>query len=404
MKKAGYLFLITLLFFIVFPLSAKAAFSPILISEDVGNGYKYEFPGIGGFSSNVKENEKVAVAIVTLDKGLIGKLYLEKNEVEFTPGSPILEPGNYELRVFKPEGSKEYGSYKFAVENNYELKGEKREIKLVENPKMKVTYDEKNGYAYTLPNGKIFYTTVPIGGISNTQVLIKLDSGVNIYSIRKDGKLIPIKEPHSFYDSGFYEIVLRSNELGFDGDESYKITLTFQILSDVKPHFINYLKAPMGFLMDEIVVDGVVKTPDNSQYTELKKDGNYEILFKGVEQPDIIYQCKFCRDTTPPRVVFSEKIRSEIISHPIKYSSPEADINLVLYKNFKSVHATNNLISQNGNYVLVASDEAENESTYVFTIHKELEIRPVVILAAVVIIIFVVVVLLFYFRRKPNVR
>ena len=404
MKKAGYLFLMTLLFFVVFPFSTKAAFSPVLISEDVGNGYKYEFPGIGGFSSNAKENEKVSVAVITLDKGLVGKLYLEENEVEFVSGSPILENGKYELRVFKSEISKEYGSYKFVVENTYELNGEKREIKLVENPKMKVTYDNKNGYAYTLPNGKVFYTTVPIGGISNTQVLVKMAEGVNVYAIRKDGKLIQLKEPLSFYESGFYEIILRSNELGFDGDESYKITLTFQILSDVKPHFINYLKSPMGFVLDEIVVDGRVEIPDNRDYIELKNDGNYEVIFRGIDQSDIVYTCKFCRDTTPPRVTFSEEIKNKTISHPIKYSALEADIKLVLYKNFNSVHATNNLISQNGSYVLVASDEAENESIYSFTIHKDLVIRPIVLLGAAIIMIAAVLVLFVYFRRKPNVR
>lgn len=404
MKKAGYLFLMTLLFFLMYAVRIKAAFSPVLISEDVGNGYKYEFPGIGGFSSNAKENEKVSVAVISLDKGLVGRLYLEKKEVEFVPESPILEPGNYELRVFKSETSKEYGSYKFVVENNYELNGEKKEIKLVENPEMEVSYDEKNGYAYTLPNGKKFYTTVPIGGISNTQVIVTLTEGVNAYSLRKDGKLIPIGELLSFYESGFYELILRSNELGFYGNESYKITLTFQILSETKPHFTNYMKAPMGFLLDEIVIDGVVEMPVSKTYIELKKDGDYEVLFRGKDKPDIVYLCKFCRDTTPPRVIFSDEITDEIIPHPIKYSGQEADIKLELFKNFKSVHATGNLISQNGNYVLVASDEAGNESTYSFTIHKDFVIRPAVLLGAASIIIFAIVVLLLYFRRKPNVR
>lgn len=404
MKKAGYLFLMTLFFFALFRFSVKAAVSPILISEDVENGYKYEFPGIGGFSSNAKENEKVSIAVITLDKGLVGKLYLEKNEVEFVPGSPILEPGKYELRVFKPENSKEYGSYKFVVENNYELNGEKKEIKLVENPKMKVDYTEENGYTYTLPNGKTFYTTVPIGGISNTQVLVKASDGVNVYSVRKDGELIPVKEPLSFYDSGFYELVLRSNELGFEGDESYKVTLTFQILSETKPHFINYLRAPMGFLLDKIVIDGITEEPDNNTYMELKKDGNYEVLFRGLDNSDIFYMCRFCRDTAPPRVVFSDEIKEGIISHPIKYSGGEADIKLTLYKNFKSVYATDNLISQNGNYILVATDEADNESRYNFTIHKDLVIRPIVLIGAAFIVIFAIIILLLYFRRKPNVR
>ena len=400
MKKAGYMLFVALLCFILSPIHIKAAVLPMLISEDVGNGYRYEFPGVGGFSSNTKENEKVSVAVITLDKGLEGRLYLEKKETEFQSGSPILEPGRYELRVFKTEEPKIYGSYKFEVENDYDLKGEKRDIKLVENPKMKVSYTEKDGYCYTLPNGKKFFTTVPIGGISNTRVLVKTGEGVNAYSVRKDGKLIRLKEPLSFYESGFYELILRSNELGFGGNESYKIILTFQILSDYKPYFKNYLIAPMGFVLDEIIADKAVEVPENKKYMQLKRDGHYEVIFRGIDQPDIIYTCKFCRDTTPPRVVFSD----EIISHPIKYSVLDADINLVLYKNFNTVHASNNLISQNGSYVLVASDEAGNESIYNFTIHKDLEIRPIVLLGAAFIIIFAAGVLLVYFRRKPNVR
>ncbi|MGP1433421.1 MAG: hypothetical protein ACTTKP_04000 [Catonella sp.] len=404
MKKAGYMLFVALLCFILSPVHIKAAVLPMLISEDVGNGYRYEFPGVGGFSSNTKENEKVSVAVITLDKGLEGRLYLEKKETEFQSGSPILEPGRYELRVFKTEEPKIYGSYKFEVENDYDLKGEKRDIKLVENPKMKVSYTEKDGYCYTLPNGKKFFTTVPIGGISNTRVLVKTGEGVNAYSIRKDGKLIRLKEPLSFYESGFYELILRSNELGFGGNESYKIILTFQILSDYKPYFKNYLIAPMGFVLDEIIADKAVEVPDNKKYMQLKRDGYYEVIFRGIDRPDIIYTCKFCRDTTPPRVVFSDEIKNKIISHPIKYSVLEADINLVLYKNFNTVHASNNLISQNGSYVLVASDEAGNESIYNFTIHKDLEIRPIVLLGAAFIIIFAAGVLLVYFRRKPNVR
>ena len=404
MKRAWAILFVALFYFVLFPFSIKAAVYPMLISADVGNGYRYEFPGVGGFSSNTKENETVSVAVITLDKGLEGRLYLEKKEIEFQQGSPILEPGHYELRVFKSEAPKIYGSYKFVVENDYDLNGGKREIKLIENPKMKVSYTEKNGYSYTLPNGKKFYTTVPIGGISNTQVIVKTGEGVNAYSVRKDGKLIQLKEPLSFYESGFYELILRSNELGFGGNESYKVTLTFQILSDVKPYFINYLIAPMGFVLDEIRADGIVEVISNKQYVQLKRDGNYEVIFRGVEYPDIIYTCKFCRDTTPPRVVFSDEIKNEIISHPIKYSGLEADIDLVLYKNFNTVHASNNLISQNGSYVLVARDEAENESMYSFTIHKDLVIRPVVILGAAIIIIVAALVLLLYFRRKPNVR
>lgn len=229
MRRLCGLFLSSMLLCAVIQLPVCAAVLPSTeVAEDVGNGYRFEIPGIGGFSANGKNGETMSVGVITLDQGLQAQLYRDGEAAVFQNGMAITENGVYELRVFREtQGTPEdFGIYRFQIENNYADigAGGRAEIRLVENPEMIPEYlPERGMYRYSFRSGRYFDTSVPVGGWSSNQIRLILGQGVNLYSARRDGELTVPEESMVFREYGSYEIGVRSNELGFEGEESLSL-------------------------------------------------------------------------------------------------------------------------------------------------------------------------------------
>ena len=137
------LFLV-LCFSILLSITAQAAqeVSCVLVAEDVGNGYRYEAPGIGGFTINGREGETLSVGVISLDEGCVAELLKDGYEADFNDGV-ILENGSYELRIYREGAEDVCGVFRFTVENSYGdiLDYSIENLTQVNNPDMEMTYD-----------------------------------------------------------------------------------------------------------------------------------------------------------------------------------------------------------------------------------------------------------------------
>lgn len=414
MRRLCGLFLSSMLLCAVIQLPVCAAVLPSTeVAEDVGNGYRFEIPGIGGFSANGKNGETMSVGVITLDQGLQAQLYRDGEAAVFQNGMAITENGVYELRVFREtQGTPEdFGIYRFQIENNYADigAGGRAEIRLVENPEMIPEYlPERGMYRYSFRSGRYFDTSVPVGGWSSNQIRLILGQGVNLYSARRDGELTVPEESMVFREYGSYEIGVRSNELGFEGEESYKEDIVFRLFQRDKAVQYDSISAPLGFIIHSCTLNGERQELSGATVQELRGDGEYRVEFlksplSEGEAPHL-YTVEFMRDTTPPELHFSEDIYSGTVRKNLHFSCEETDAEIHIFKNYQRVVATGGNISQNGSYRLLVSDRYGNQREYRFLMQKTVKLfTPALIVIPLLLLLVGCVMVAVYWKRHMRV-
>ena len=102
MRRERMVLMLISLLSLLLPQSALAAQAVdcVMVQEDVGNGYRYEAPGIGGFSINGQNGETLSAAVISLDPGLEVQILRDGYEASFSDGV-ILDNGSYEMRIFR---------------------------------------------------------------------------------------------------------------------------------------------------------------------------------------------------------------------------------------------------------------------------------------------------------------
>lgn len=393
MKRLGFLMSVWIaVLMISFPVLAEGrAIEAVLTQEDVGNGYEYTVPGIGSFYVNGKMDETLNAAVISIQGEVVPELYLAGEKVDFDEGV-ILDNGTYELRLFspdKPDG--DYGVFRFSVKNDYNVGMEvysAGQLEEIENPKLTLlSYSEDGFFSYGLPDGKTFQTSIPVGGWSSQPLKLKESEGITVYRVLKNGKSVDFTDGLNFYESGSYQVTMRSNELGLEGGKSYLLRLTFRIVSSDRLN-ISHLNAPMGFKAVSIVKDGQEKAASRKDSIHLFEDGKYQLNFLS-EDGKIIWRMNFTRDTIPPYLTFSTSVTGEEIEQEVSFLPSEEDCRIQIRRNLKEIPNTRNLLTEDGSYEIEISDSVGNSRSYWFVIHKKQEwsflywfIIPAVFLAA----------------------
>lgn len=393
MKRFG--FLIAVLIAILtgaFPVFAEGkAIEAVLTQEDVGNGYEYTVPGIGRFYVNGKMDETLNAAVISIQGEAVPELYMDGKKVEFD-GGVILNSGSYELRLFSPDMPEgDYGVFRFSVKNDYNVgmaafsAGQLEEI---ENPKLELlSYSEDGFFSYSLPDGKTFQTSIPVGGWSSQPLKLREAEGITVYRVLKNGEAVDFIDGLNFYEDGSYQVTMRSNELGLEGNKSYLLRLNFRIVSSDRLN-ISHLNAPMGFQAVSIVKDGQEKAASRKDCIHLSEDGKYQLNFLS-EDGKIIWRMIFTRDTIPPHLTFSAPITGEELEQEVSFLPSEENCRIQIRRNLKEISNYRNLLTEDGSYNIEIIDSVGNARSYDFVIHKKQEwsflywfIIPAVFLAA----------------------
>ncbi len=282
----------------------------------------------------------------------------------------MLDGGSYELRLYGTEAMDgDYGVFRFSVENDFteSLIMDHKEVKLVEDPPLTLSYQESAGlFRYTLPDGRWFDTNVPIGGWSRHRAEFTFSEGLNVYMARRDGEMIGISDGLNFGETGSYEIVARDNELGLEGEFSYRLTLGFRLYLN-KTLDISLIRAPMGLSISRAEYDGQLLYIQDGGFLRLERDGPYRITFADGTGREC-WQMEFIRDTVPPLLYFDREADGQTLTDSISFQIPDARTQVRILRGGEPVTAERGVIAVNGSYHVEAEDEAGNVRDYDFVL------------------------------------
>ncbi len=398
----------------------STAVESIMTGEDMGNGYQYTVPGIGRFYVNGEEGETLSAAVFSLDGGITPVLYRDGYKADFNDGV-ILDNGSYELRLYK-EGKEDgsYGVFRFAIQNDYQdiTDYDKKTLTVVENPELKLTYDGGEGYfLYTLPDGKRFASSIPAGGMGFGQAVLRPGEGLNVYRVLQNGEPVDFSEGLSFARPGSYLVTMRDNELGLDGDVSYRLDVCFRLCAE-RVMDISHINAPMGFRLASVKKDGKELKGFEKNYIHLTEDGSYELIFvpdeaeagegkKGGDKAggdkaggdkaggdkagggkagrdkagggkaggaDIVWKTCFVRDSTAPFLIFSQPADGQVLREELSFMPSEGGCRVRVERNLEEAETPGSRIVQDGRYHMEITDRAGNTRTYDFDMKQGFEI------------------------------
>lgn len=385
----------------------------VFAGEDRVNGYRYEVPGIGGFSSTVSEGETVAVALITMDPGVSFELCRDGKKIDNGAVEIIYEPGFYELYLFPDSGSRMLLSARFSFTVKNEFTGEKTvghktesyRTETVENPDLSVDFDSATGmYEYTLPNATQFRITVPVGGVSDTPVSIELLDGNYIFTMKRDGEETLLPKELVFREKGRYKMMVFSNAATSGGEDSriYQTEIQFAIGTELLNQ-MEILNAPSCFQIKELTGNGRILSTEGGDWIRLTADGQYHALFEAAGNTGVLFELQFMRDTTPPYLLFSKPLYAGKREGPVSYSPSEKNCGITVNYNGLPVSVADNSIFESGRYEVVITDQAGNERRYGFTLDSHYPVSAKSLIFILAAAGLTGVYLFFYYRRNMRI-
>lgn len=378
----------------------------VCVGEDEVNGYRYECPGVGGFSTNVYQKETHELVIITADQGLRSELYHDGDQVNAANDDLIFENGSYQYYLY-PEEDKTgiRGIFTFSVSNQYGEQAEEQSgFSVIEEPKLQITRESGNGpYRYQLPNGSVFSMTVPIGAVTVDPVAITISDNDAIFEVLRDGGVQLIPQELIFSEAGTYRLLLVSSQPDISASDTntYRVFISFNI-QPAKMNDMDFINAPVDFSFYSLTRDGVeLDTAGDTVYME--EDGRYRAVFFDKSDSSITYETEFMIDRQAPYLKFSKTIYENILKPSVSYQPSENGCIITARRNGEKMARTDNLITEGGIYSLSVQDEAGNVRTYNFSVeHSVCLIDWRVIIISVVFVVSMGV-WLCYLRRHMRI-
>lgn len=148
---------------------------------------------------------------------------------------------------------------------------------------------------YTLPNGSRFSASVPQGMTVTDPVTFKPVENA-ILTVMRNGSGIETSRDGIYSQPGKYHIrmvILPTSSEG--GSRLLEVNFRFTILPR-EVSLLNLLKAPEGFAIEKMELDGRGILPDNPRWHFLHGDGRYKVRF-AQENGGLFYDISFKRDT-----------------------------------------------------------------------------------------------------------
>ena len=392
MRKSGYpilIFLVAVFAWIMAGETARAEEKqPVLTGGDESSGYKYLIPGVGSFDTNCKLGDSNSFVYVSPGEGLAitkvrkdGSAYNGDDGIYFEDGVYEVYIGNgIDEAVFSFTVREESDSIMMSLSSN------SAEVNIVREPDMQLLGGD--GYfRYVLNDGEWIEANVPQGAYTRGNVQLSSSSGLTSISGFRNGEFIT-SEDNCYKQEGSYIITFWELEPVQGDKEVYRVDFCFDIIREPTMN-LSMVTAPMGMKIAYAKKDGDAYPTEDTGRLFAKADGDYEILFTGINDASLIYSMSFTRDTVPPALKFKpEFVKGEVLDEPLYYSGGEDIAELRILRDGVEVTAVEGVIRVNGKYALDVADRAGNSRRYEFIIKNgiPLPVGRMVIIPVILII------------------
>lgn len=225
---------------------------------------------------------------------------------------------------------------------------------------------------YTLPDGSRFSASVPQGMTVTDPVTFKPVENA-ILTILRNGSGIETSRDGIYSQPGKYHIrmvILPTSSEG--GSRLLEVNFRFTILPR-EVSLLNLLKAPEGFAIEKMELDGRGILPDNPRWHFLHGDGRYKVRF-AQENGGLFYDISFKRDTQAPLFTISPVPDKKEMKDTVFLELTEDMTSLEMYYNGRMAPIPIKRLELAGLYQFRLWDRAGTERYYQIRIAERL--RP----------------------------
>ena len=256
-----------------------------------------------------------------------------------------------------------------------------------------VYYDRtRQGFLYTVSDGLQLLCTVADGMITQKEVSIEPDEGVEI-TVYQDGTALTEPDLTHIYEEGEYIVEATVN------GQRYQV-VAFSIVGDVTCSLSGYTM-PSGFSITDATLDDQ-ETYYERGYVSMTQEGHYVVDYRCVRS-GVSYELDITVDTTPPTLTISGLDENNRARGPVTLSDIEDGASIGVALDGKQISYSSEL-TESGEYEVVLMDKAGNVSRYAFTILVYFDLNSLLFLgivgaAAVAVIAYIVI-----SRKRLEVR
>lgn len=257
-------------------------------------------------------------------------------------------------------------------------------------------YDrESHMFVYTVSGGTSTVTSsVADGMITTSAVSIDL-SGAGDARLYLNGEEVDDALYSNITDIGMYSLVVSGNDVSNQ-------LLSFTIVPEVTGMIDSY-KLPLGFDLQEVAVDGEIKTIDDVSKVDMTEDGEYLITYR-CNLTGIDYGLDVVIDHTPPTLTL-EGLKDGRAGGPVTIKDPgEDDKYSITLNGEKLKYPSDGELTQPGYYVVTVTDTAGNTVTESFEIGFYLNSQGLWFGILFLLVIVTAIGYMIWSRKKLRVR
>ena len=259
----------------------------------------------------------------------------------------------------------------------------------------KMEYDmDASSYVYTSTRyATEVMANVADGMITRDPVAIVVPEGVASF-LYMDGNQVEQPDYNNIYEPGAYAFRLGG---GTETDDLFNFTIVSETTGA-----ISYYDMPEGFQVSSVNLDGTDVT-DARTRVSLLEEGEYQIVYD-CPRANLSYSLMLEIDHTPPELVFEGVNERGIARNPVTFSGLGKGESVTATRDGRDFNVRGDTLTGTGEYVLTATDQAGNVSTYEVTILLYLNAQSLVFLALFIAVVAAVIIYLEYQRKKMRVR
>ncbi|MBR6381410.1 MAG: hypothetical protein IKS07_07045 [Lachnospiraceae bacterium] len=257
-------------------------------------------------------------------------------------------------------------------------------------------YYDKDTRMYIYPVGSgvsEISASVMDGMVCTGAVQIDVPEGV-VMELYRNGSQVEFTGNNLVRETGEYTVVV--------GDEGSTQSLFSFTLVGEKTGLISGYTMPAGFRITDAMLNGEY-APWSRSYISLAEEGYYAITYE-CERTEVVYNLNITIDHTAPELTFEGVEEDGRARGAVTVLGAEQTDQVTVYKDGSRITFLNNKLTQSGRYEVVAVDDADNMSTYQFTIMIYVDSHGILFFLFVVAVIAAIVTYLVLKRKKLRIR
>ncbi len=287
------------------------------------------------------------------------------------------------------------------------------------------SYDPTTNRFLHLTSFGTFFTNIPYGYISNSDVMLIFDEKVSVI-LYKNGEITDYSSNQRISESGSYKAVFIPNPEATTGNLSENmdpannlemlgklltettdsVSFDFEI-SNIPSNRHYYFYAPMGFEIESIKFEEK-EIPINSKfYFKSEREGTYEVQLLHKEEENLRLTSRFTFDKTPPELELIGVQNGQTTYDTVFMNFADTESHSTYectYENAPFNYTSTKGFSEPGIYRITYTDQAGNSSYYVFKINYSLNVSGIGVLVTAVLVTGGLGGYLYYERKNLRVR